>query len=295
MRSAPALGRSRLLRLSDGRALAWSEWGDPGGTPVLEFHGNPGCRRLTWGGEEVVERARVRLISFDRAGIGQSDPAPARSVAEAATDPIELADSLGIDRFAVLGYSLGGAYAMALAGVAPDRVGSLALVSTVVPLGELGSLSELGHAEQWRLAWRAPWALGLIYVLAAALAARWPGAAARLTATGLSAPDRSILARPEVSSRLAPIAVEAGRHGGRGTVEDMRAAMRPWGFGLEAVAAATIIWQGTDDAAVPAAWGERLSATIPDAQLWLLQGEGHCLIEDRMGEILAAAAGPLRE
>ena len=295
VRGAGALGSSRLLRLNDGRALAWAQWGDREGTPVIDLHGNPGCRLLTWGGEPVVERAGVHLLSFDRAGIGRSDPAGERSVAEAASDPLELADSLGIERFGVLGYSLGGAYAAALTAVAPDRVGSVALVSSVVPLGELGSLSELGHAGQWRLAWRAPRLLALLYRVVAGLAMRRPALAARLTAAGLSAPDRAILSRPEVRARLGPVAVETGRNGGRGTVEDMRAAIRPWGVSLSQVAAPTIVWQGTDDVAIPAAWGERLAAAIPDAELRLLPGEGHCLIEDRLSDILTALSGPLRE
>jgi pimeloyl-ACP methyl ester carboxylesterase len=291
----PALARSRLLRLRDGRALCWAEWGDPGGAAVIEFHGNPGCRLLAWAGEEVVAAAGVRLLSFDRAGIGLSDPAPGRSVAASASDPLELAGALGLERFGVLGYSLGGAYAAGLAAAAPERVGSLALVSAVVPLGELGGIAELGHAGVWRAARRAPRALALAYRAIGAVARRWPGLPARLTAAGLSGPDRAILARAPVRARLAPVAVEAGRHGGHGTVEDMRAAMRPWGFRLDRIAAPTSVWQGTDDVAIPTAWGERLAGGIPGAELRLLPGEGHCLIEDRLAEILAGTAAALRE
>jgi pimeloyl-ACP methyl ester carboxylesterase len=116
-----------------------------------------------------------------------------------------------------------------------------------------------------------------------------------LTASGLEPPDRAILHRPRVRARLAPVAVEAGRGGGRGTVEDMRAAMRPWRLELGEIAVPTTVWQGTRDGAIPAAWGERLAAVIPGAQLRLLEGEGHCLIEDRLGEILGGlvrAGGP---
>lgn len=33
-----------LVRLRDGRSLAWAEYGDPRGKPVLYFHGFPGSR-----------------------------------------------------------------------------------------------------------------------------------------------------------------------------------------------------------------------------------------------------------
>jgi hypothetical protein len=36
------------IRLADGRRLAFAEYGDPEGKPVLLFHGLPGSR-LAWG------------------------------------------------------------------------------------------------------------------------------------------------------------------------------------------------------------------------------------------------------
>ena len=39
---------ARTVRLGDGRTLAYAEWGDPNGSPVIECHGNPGCRVLVW-------------------------------------------------------------------------------------------------------------------------------------------------------------------------------------------------------------------------------------------------------
>ena len=288
MSGAPPLGRSRLLRLADGRALAWAEWGDPKGDPVIEFHGNPGCRLLAWGGDEIIARAGVRLISFDRAGIGGSDPSPRRTVAAAAADVIELAGALGLERFSALGYSVGGAYAAACAAAAPGRLSALALISSVVPLGELGELDELGHELHWRLAARSPRLLAAAYRTVAALSTRSPSITGRIMAAGLSPPDRAIAVRPEVRRRALGTASEVGRQGGRGVVEDMRAVMRPWGFRLDQVSCPTTVWQGDEDGSIPAVWGERLAAAIPGASLRLLPGEGHYLIEGRLGEILSA-------
>lgn len=255
---------------------------------MIEFHGNPGCRLGGWGDDGVLAASGTRLISFDRPGIGGSSPAHTRSPLDSASDPIELADSLGLGGFAVLGYSLGGAYAAACAAAAPERVSALALVSSVVPLGELGELSELGHERQWRAAERWPRALALTYRTLAATT-RWaPRITDRVIAAGLSAPDRAVASRPEVRERLRVTAIEAGAQGGRSTVEDMRAAMRPWGFGLDQVRCPTTIWQGDADGSIPVAWAERLAAAIEGAELRLLRGEGHYLIEDRLGEILAS-------
>ena len=60
---------ARTVGLGNGRTLAYLEWGDPNGSPILECHGNPGCRVLVWD-EAVAARLGVRLITVDRPGIG---------------------------------------------------------------------------------------------------------------------------------------------------------------------------------------------------------------------------------
>jgi len=82
-----------LLALPDGRSLAYAEFGDPDGRPVLFFHATPG----------------VRLIAPDRPGVGRSTPQPHRRLLDWPDDVRHLADALGLERFAVVGFSNGGA------------------------------------------------------------------------------------------------------------------------------------------------------------------------------------------
>ena len=62
-----------VLRLADGRQLAWAEWGDPRGSPVVFLHPSPGSRMLC-PDVHATARAGVRLITVDRPGYGGSDP-----------------------------------------------------------------------------------------------------------------------------------------------------------------------------------------------------------------------------
>ena len=60
-------------------------------------------------GQEVIESLGIYFLHFDRAGYGESDPYPARSVKSEAFDIQELADKLEIgSKFYVLGISMGG-------------------------------------------------------------------------------------------------------------------------------------------------------------------------------------------
>src|SRR5439155_19171014 len=108
------------IRLSDGRRLAYAEWGVSDGFPVFYFHGTPHSR--LWCPDEAATRsANVRLIAPDRPGIGLSDVKAARSYGDYPSDVVSLADALGIERFAVVGWSSGGADAGACAALLAER------------------------------------------------------------------------------------------------------------------------------------------------------------------------------
>jgi len=115
--------------LHDSRTLQWSECGLPDGVPVVFLHGCPDTRRASWSGHEAARRAGVRLLAANRPGYGASTPA-APSYHQVVDDVAELADSLGLEQFAVLGMSVGGTFALACAALLPDRVTQATLVGT---------------------------------------------------------------------------------------------------------------------------------------------------------------------
>ena len=52
------------------------EAGDPGGKPVIHFHGTPGCHLELAFADDIVEAAGVPMIALDRPGYGGSTRAP---------------------------------------------------------------------------------------------------------------------------------------------------------------------------------------------------------------------------
>src|SRR5690242_14163950 len=70
------------MQLSDGRMLAFDEYGAADGFPIIYMHGTPGAR-LEWpffATDEVTRAANVRLIVPDRPGMGLSQFQPERNV-----------------------------------------------------------------------------------------------------------------------------------------------------------------------------------------------------------------------
>ena len=98
--------REIVVTAPDGRALTVSEAGEPDGVPIVFHHGTPGGRAAHNRAPEVL--AGSRAIFYDRPGYGGSDRQHGRDVAACAADVAAIADTLGIDRFAVAGSSGGG-------------------------------------------------------------------------------------------------------------------------------------------------------------------------------------------
>ena len=126
------MSETRFVRLRDGRNLAYSEWGPAEGVPVFGFHGTPNSR-LVHLGADAPRAAGVRLILPDRPGLGRSDFQPGRTLLDWPRDVAELADALGIDRFAAFGVSGGGPHAASCAAALGDRVTAVGLVSAAGP------------------------------------------------------------------------------------------------------------------------------------------------------------------
>lgn len=108
--------------------------GGAGGVPVVFVHafsGNSGH----WAGTLAHLRATRRALAFDVRGHGQSAaPAPGGyAVDSLAGDIGAVADQLGLERFVLVGHSLGGAAAAAYAGAHPERLAGLVLVSAPGP------------------------------------------------------------------------------------------------------------------------------------------------------------------
>jgi 2-succinyl-6-hydroxy-2,4-cyclohexadiene-1-carboxylate synthase len=114
-----------------GRTVAVTDVGS--GPPVVQLHGL-GCGKRMWFHQIRTLRRRFRVIAYDLRGHGQSDaPADATdySAAHLARDFIGVLDALAIERAAVVGFSLGGGPALALAAGKPERVSTPAPAPTI--------------------------------------------------------------------------------------------------------------------------------------------------------------------
>jgi len=273
------------VALAGGRALAYREWGEPAGTPVLLLHGIPGSR--AWCPDpEATAAAGVRLVTFDRPGYGGSDPSERVDVGDLVGDVEILLDARGIDRVGIVGFSGGGPFAAALAHGLPQRVRALALVNAPGPLEEVEGGVEALRGRQGATARVAP---------------RDPAKAHRAVLRFAEAflsdpvsylrfqdgPDADVVGDPAVRAALEEEIRVAWSRSVDGYARDLVARWRPWGFRLAEVVVPTTVFRGAHDRhneADARAFAER----IPGARLVVWPDAGHYGIVPRFGEVLAA-------
>jgi pimeloyl-ACP methyl ester carboxylesterase len=142
-----AIARPKLegnVAVGDDRQISFAEFGAPWGRAVFWLHGTPGARRqIPTEARVYAEEHDVRLIGVDRPGIGSSTPYRYENILGFADDLRTVADTLGIDKMAVVGLSGGGPYSLACGAALPDRVvavsgGAMNLGLRIAPLLKYG-------------------------------------------------------------------------------------------------------------------------------------------------------------
>jgi pimeloyl-ACP methyl ester carboxylesterase len=280
----------RSMDLPDGRRLAYDELGDPDGEPVLYFHGFGSSRLFRHPDESLAAQVGVRLIAVDRPGIGRSTPLPGRRLLDWPADVAALADRLGIDRFAVLGWSGGGPYALACAWTLPERVTIAGLVSSPAPLAGVPGADYLYrfHRAAALSAGAAPWMIRLAMWRWARAQRRDPERHLDEAVEKMVEADRLVVADERVRAQMLRNAAEMHLQGARGVYDEALIMARRWGFELGSIRVPVRLWHGDDDPTVPVAMGRFLARELGACHATFHQREGHHLLFDRWTEILAA-------
>lgn len=279
-----------------GRTVALAEHGDPAGAPVFLFHGTPDSRLGKDFTDAPARERGLRVLCPDRGGIGGSDPVPGRTIAGYAGEVIALADALGIDRFATVGYSAGGPFALACAAGCGPRITGTALMAGAGPIDDrpgareglaksdlemLENLDDHPRREAMMLRLQ-KWASQVA-----------PSTAISQISAELTEPDREFLARRSPQEEMS-FFVESLRQGPAGVMEEYRLWASPWHLDWAAITTPVEIFQGEDDAMVPMHHAEDIASRLPTGvgRLHRLPGVGHLSIQDHVGAVFDALVTP---
>jgi pimeloyl-ACP methyl ester carboxylesterase len=285
--------------------LAVEESGAPNGAAVFLLHGMPGGRLGPKPRSINLHRQDIRLITYDRPGYGESERHEGRRVVDAATDVEDIADALGIKRFAVVGRSGGAPHALACAARLSHRVTAAAALVGPAPRGpRVADLDWFAgmtadNERAYRMVENRPDRLKML--LDERSGAFGSDSAALLPSLdeGLHASDRRIIRtiRSVLDSAYSAALREARNW--YGWLDDLVALGNPdgWGFDVEEIAVPVLLWHGTEDQFAPVSHTQWLAAHISTAVTCIETEASHFSAVERLPEllprVLALAEAPM--
>ncbi|MET8114237.1 alpha/beta fold hydrolase [Streptomyces prasinus] len=257
----------------DGVRLAHRDRGR--GEPVIFIHGTP-SHSYEW--RDVVphvETADFRTVTYDLLGYGRSERPVDRDTSVAAqTDLLgHLLDALGIDRAAIVAHDIGGAVGQRFAVAHPERVRRLMLIDSVsydswpsptwrrIIDEELDDLPGMSQDAFDALLTRQ-------LEMTVADASHMTGDVLQ----AYLAPHRSVPGRVSFFEHQV-------RHYDSKYTEEIGDALRRLTMPVR------ILW-GEEDRWQPLHYAERLRDDIPGAELVVVPGAGHFLMEDAPGRVV---------
>ncbi|MFE7765615.1 alpha/beta fold hydrolase [Streptomyces sp. NPDC057438] len=116
----------------DGAVLTYDDEGprDGDGVPVVFVHGWT-ANRHRWDHQVAHFAGKRRVIRLDLRGHGESRGAGVRTIEELARDVLALLDHLEVERFVLVGHSMGGMISQTITLAHPERVERLVLVNSI--------------------------------------------------------------------------------------------------------------------------------------------------------------------
>ena len=267
----------QTIQLRDGRKLGYARYGYPNGKPVFYFTGGNSSRLEGLWFEEAARQQNVDLIVPDRPGFGLSDFQPGRQFLDWPEDVVQLADSLGISKFAVLGLSGGSPHVAAVTYKIPDRVTRAAIVSGVAP-PEMPDHSKGMWPPVQMIFFTARYLPRLNRLMLKQMGGFYANKEQMLKRMkqALPAPDVALInAHPEVIDIFSAATKEAHRKDLDGDAWEWHLYVRPWGFNLIDIQTEVGLWYGQFDQNAPVRMGYYLDGQFPNSHLTVVEDGGH--------------------
>jgi len=263
-----------------GTRLAFHEYGDPNGPPIIFYHGT-GSHVQGMLLHKPGLKHGFRIIAPDRPGVAQSDFRPGWTILEYAQDIADLADHLGISSFGAIGISGGGPTLMASAFAIPHRLNCVVALACAMPVyNDQNIVKQLGTMDRFyaKLGSRLP--LGLFKIPFSVLGMmqkllKSPKSFVKMFTSSLCEADKAIFERPDFQYLFMRDFQEFFRHGSKGPAYDAQTVYKEWGFNLADIDIHIEIFQGTADLFIPMTFSELLEKTVKNVRLNLVKGQGH--------------------
>jgi pimeloyl-ACP methyl ester carboxylesterase len=270
----------KFFKTQSGCRLAYHEYGDPSGHPMIFYHGTGSHVHGMLLHKPAIENG-FRIIAPDRPGVAKSDFRKGWTIIEYAHDIADLADHLEISTFGAIGISGGGPTLMASAFAIPDRLNCVIDLACAMPLyNDPNIVKQLGSADRFYAKIGSKLPLGLFKIPFSILGIlqkllKSPKTFIKMFASSLCDADKAIFAQPDFQYLFMRDFQELFLHGSKGPAYDAQTVYKNWGFNLADIKIHIEVFQGTADLFIPMKFSEFLENSAKNVRLNLIKDQGH--------------------
>lgn len=277
----------KFVLLHDGRKLSYQEYGSPDGKKILfYFHGWPGSRLSGIETDEAAKKLKVRVISIDRPGFGESNYKEDRTLLDWPDDVVELANKLKIKKFSIMGVSGGGPYVAACAYKIPDRIHKAGIVVGLGIVSVKGNLDGMSFLN--KISWKNYHKFPIVRTIAGInglLGYKYfPALSLKI---GFGAKEDQEMIKKKFGRRIDNSVKEAFKNGIKGPVHDLKIYTDDWGFKLKDIKTKVCLWYGAKDKNVSLNMGKHYHSQIKNSKLFIEKNGGHLFRNNKEEKIIS--------
>jgi len=266
---------THTITLADGRKVGFIDYGPPTGAPVVWCHGGPSSRLEPQAIAPAAAQAGLRVIGIDRPGYGRSTPQPDRSIADWVHDGLAVADALHVGHFIAVGVSTGGAYALALAALAPERIRAVVACCALTNMRWREGKALMTAPATAKL-WSAPSRAAALSVATEIMGADGAKMLEQADASAMPPADRALMQDPIFVAGMAAALPEIFAFSVQGYVDDRLADGVGWSsFEVAKIRCPVVVLHGEADNIVPVAHARHTASIVPGAKLTIVPDLGH--------------------
>lgn len=279
-----------IFELSDGRKLSYSDRGDKDLPVVVYCHSFTGSRKELPVDFYPEIKEKARWICVDRPGFGDSTAKKDRTFLDFADDLEELLDHLDVKNIKLLGYSLGGVYAMAYEKRYHHRISKMVLISPSPHVDlVLRSKAQSVIKSYFKLINFMPKMVTYFITLFNRMTPEDYMTAlifGKAQIFEIHERDKEYFKQPELYNFYLASLREMLRQGSKGWGRDAINLARPWGFDVAQPNVETVIYQGDIDSIVSIDMSRALARKIGRVDFKVLKDETHLAIYRHFGNIM---------
>ena len=263
-----------LFTRSNGQIVAYFDYGQSDDV-VFWHHGTPMAGPIYPNLKAKADENRFRIIEIVRSGYGSSTANPDRSVNSLSKINLEVADALGIEKFAMYGNSGGGPHALAAGHLSGSRCLAQLVISSLAPVDDANYDFLDGMSDENREWW------SLLRNDMGSFEAKLSAEATNMATYTFDQIKEMLEGDPEnpisdeyILNFLARLEYSFTQ-GSAGLKEDQLAFGKPWEFLLTEISSPVQLWAGMKDVDVPPAHARYLNRMIPNSDLHVIPDKNH--------------------